>query len=87
VSGFYAKVVYLPLVVFFVVSSPSKRAITYLNIFTHYVDGEFNDDMSGSINQILVIGRIEFKEHIEVSIGRRIQPKLQGRSLMKKTEN
>jgi len=64
-----------------------NKASTYLNIFTYHVGGEINDDMSGSINQILVIGRIEFKEHIEVSIGRRIQPKLQGRSLMKKTEN
>jgi len=57
----------------FVVSSDLIRATTYLNIFIHHVDGEINDDMSGSINQILAIGRVEFKEYLEVFTGRRMQ--------------
>jgi len=42
--------------------------MAYLNIFIHYVDGEFNDDMNSRINQILAIGRVEFKEHSEASL-------------------
>ena len=62
----------------------SIRAIAYPNIFTHLVDGEINAVMSGSINQILTIGRVEFKEHIEVFISRRIQPERQSRPLRSK---
>jgi len=58
----------IPLVVFLAVSNYSTRAMTYLNIFIHHVDGEINDNMSGSINQILAIGHIEFKEHSEASL-------------------
>jgi len=66
------------------VPSDSIRAIAYLNQFTHHVDGEINDGMSGSINQILTIGRVEFKEHIEVFVSRRMQPKKQSRPLRSK---
>jgi len=66
------------------VPSDSTRAIAYINLFTHHVDGEINAVMSGSINQIFTIGRVEFKEHIEVFIGRRMQPKKQSRPLRSK---